>query len=154
MGCPWSKSSRGSKLLEVGGIELEMGADLNRYTEPESIWAALMSGNVRVLRASWLVAHGKAGHILARRQDLPEEAFIGVDELKRILGEGNPDGVLPIIAISFCWATPAHPDPDGSQLRTVVKVLEREMKTYAYTSEFGGFKAFNDMGIFWDVNAP
>jgi hypothetical protein len=149
MGCPWSKSARGSQLIEDGGVELEIGADLDRYTRPESIWAALMSGNVRLLRASWVVKHGKAGCILAQRQDLPEEAFIGVDELKQMFGEGNRDGVLPIIAISFCWARPAHPDADCSQLRSIVKVLEQEMQTY--TTAGYTFKGFNGMGIFWDV---
>eukprot|EP00966_Prymnesium_polylepis_P170141 3933366-Prymnesium_polylepis.1 len=108
-----------------------------------------MSGNVRLLRASWVVKHGKAGCILAQRQDLPEEAFIGVDELKQMFGEGNRDGVLPIIAISFCWARPAHPDADCSQLRSIVKVLEQEMQTY--TTAGYTFKGFNGMGIFWDV---
>eukprot|EP00966_Prymnesium_polylepis_P012601 289210-Prymnesium_polylepis.1 len=61
-----------------------------------------------------------------------------------MFGEGNKDGVLPIIAISFCWATPAHPDPDGEQLGVVVKVLEGEMEKYSTGS-------FMDMGIFWDV---
>ena len=149
MGCPWSKSARGSQLIEDGGVELEIGADLDRYTRPESIWAALMSGNVRLLRASWVVKHGKAGGILARRKNLPEEASIGVDELKQMFGEGNRDGVLPIIAISFCWATPAHPDPDGSQLRSIVKVLEQEMRKFMTAR--GSFKGFKDMGIFWDV---
>eukprot|EP00966_Prymnesium_polylepis_P134731 3113974-Prymnesium_polylepis.1 len=110
-----------------------------------------MTGNVRLLCASGVIAHGKAGGILARRQDLPDEAFIGVEELQRIFGEGNKDDVLPIIAISFCWATPAHPDPDGSQLRTIVEVLEREMKKYAtaemkkYATANKRFKGFADM---------
>ena len=107
-----------------------------------------MSGNVRLPRASWVVAHGKAGGVLARRQGLPAEAFIGVKELKQMFGKGNEDGVLPIIAISFCWATPAHPDPDGSQLRSIVKVLEQEMRKYMAK---GSFKGFKEMGIFWDV---
>ena len=109
-----------------------------------------VSGNVRLLRASWTVAHGKAGGVLARRQGLPAEAFIGVKELKQMFGKGNEDGVLPIIAISFCWATPAHPDPDGTQLRTIVKVLESEMQKYST----GLGKGFKDMGIFWDVRHP
>eukprot|EP00966_Prymnesium_polylepis_P107085 2479685-Prymnesium_polylepis.1 len=70
-----------------------------------------------------------------------------------MFGEGNVDDVLPIIAISFCWATPAHPDPDGSQLRTIVEVLEREMKKYASANKSANksFKGFTDMGVFWDV---
>ena len=80
--------------------------DLARYTKPESIWVALMSGHVRLVRMSWLIEHSKAKGVLARRQELPKEAFISVDELKTLYGDGNTDGVLPIIAISFCWPTP------------------------------------------------
>ena len=40
--------------------------------------------------------------MLSRRQDLPPEAFISVEELKQLYGRGNKDGVLPIISISFC----------------------------------------------------
>eukprot|EP00966_Prymnesium_polylepis_P192887 4470651-Prymnesium_polylepis.1 len=77
-----------------------------------------------------------------------------------MFGKGNEDGVLPIIAISICWATPAHPDPDGTQLRKIVKVLESEMQKYS--TGLGGAtglgetegKGFKDMGIFWDVRRP
>ena len=76
-------------------------ADLERYTEPYSIWAALETGHVVLIRASWLVKHAKAGGVLSRRQDLPEEAFMSLAELKAMYGDGNKDGVLPIIAISL-----------------------------------------------------
>ena len=92
---------------------------LTRYTEPASIWRALETGHVRLLKASYLMKLSDANGVLSRRQELPPEAFISVEELKRLYGEGNRDGVLPIIAISFCWETAAHPDPRGKQLVTV-----------------------------------
>ena len=58
------------------------------------------------------------------------------------------DGVLPIIAISFCWLTPAHPDPDGKQLKVVAAALERERFNYKDASP--SFKGFREMGLFWD----
>ena len=86
-----------------------------------------------------------------RRQALPPEAFIGVAELKRLYGQGNLDGVLPIIAISCCWETPAHPDPHGKQLATVAATLRCEMPKYAaFGPNFRRNKhGFRDMGIFW-----
>ena len=116
--------------------------DLARYTEPMSIWEALIKGHVRLVKMSWIIKWSKAGKILARRQDLPEEAFISVDELKALYGDGNRDGVLPIIAISFCWLTPDHPDPEGKQLATIAAQLERETEKYG--------KFFSEMGVFWD----
>ena len=74
---------------------------LKRYSEPDSIWEALLAGHVRLVSASWLVKHSGASGILMRRQDLPEEAFISVDELKRCYGEGNRDKALPVISISL-----------------------------------------------------
>ena len=121
---------------------LAAAVDLTRYTEPMSVWEALTKGHVRLVKMSWIIEWSKAGKILARRQDLPEEAFISVDELKALYGKGNRDGVLPIIAISFCWLTPQHPDPEGKQLAMVAAQLEREKAKYG--------TLFSEMGIFWD----
>ena len=127
-------------------------ADLTRYTEPASMWEALRTGHVRLLKMTWIIKLSKAGKVLARRQELPEEAFITVAELEELFGDGNYDGVLPIIAISFCWLTPAHPDPEGKQLEVVAAALEREQAKYASVSEWYGtsFKGFSEMGVFWD----
>ena len=122
--------------------------DLDRYTKPTSIWVALLTGHVRLVKSSWLIAYSKAKGILPRRQELPKDAFISVDELKSMYGEGNKDGVLPMIAISFCWLTPPHPDPRGEQLALVAGVLEREQKKYNQENE--SFKGFPEMGVFWD----
>ena len=127
------------------GVEKKeaVAIDLARYTQPESIWQALMTGHVRLVKMTWLIKSSKSGKILARRQELPEEAFISVEELKMMFGDGNSDGVLPIIAISFCWLTPAHPDPEGKQLAIVAAKLEQEQRKYG---SFG----FAEMGLFWD----
>ena len=134
--------------LEEAGEAPPTCIDLERYTEPKSIWVALETGHVRLVKMSWLIEHSKNGRILARRQELPEEAFISVAELKRLYGDGNRDGVLPIIAISFCWLTPWHPDPEGKQLKTIAATLEREQAKYAKAN--GSFKGFSEMGVFWD----
>ena len=86
--------------------------------------------------------------VLNRRQDLPATAFISVGQLKQLYGKGNPDGVLPIITISFCWDTAAHPDPRGLQLQLVAATLKREMGKYK--TKGVKFQGFGDMGVFWD----
>ena len=132
--------------------------DRRRYTEPDSIWMALKTGSVRLLKLTWVVSLSKANGILGRRQDLPEEAFISIKELQQLWlasgrrdgpNTGNSDGILPIIAISFCWLTSAHPDPEGKQLKTIAAVLEAELVKYR-TESSKSFKGFADMGIFWD----
>mmetsp|Transcript_30602 Transcript_30602/g.98301 ORF Transcript_30602/g.98301 Transcript_30602/m.98301 type:complete len:534 (+) Transcript_30602:116-1717(+) len=124
----------------------ETARHLTRYTEPHAIWAALRTGHVRLPKASYLAKLGGEGGVLRRRQELEREepeAFISVEELERMYGEGNHDGVLPILSISFCWDTAPHPDPRGKQLATVAAALKREMPKYA---ELG----FSEMGVFWD----
>ena len=140
------------KALEIATLRKEWAdqkaAELERYTGAESIWAALESGAVALVKATWLVSQAMADAVLPRRQELPKEAFMSVAELKAQYKQGNRDGVLPVIAISFCWDTPPHPDPTGAQLKTVAAMLKTEMPKYARPS--GSFEGFTDMGVFWD----
>lgn len=128
----------------------------NRYTEPEAIWAALQPPGpgeeavVRLVRMSWLLRFyalrqkkTSSGMRLPRRQEMPEEAFIDVAELKEMYGEGNTDGLLPIVAVSHCWLTPAHPDPDCDSLRVLCRYLREQRAAFA---EFG----FPEVGVFMD----
>ena len=81
----------------VSSEEAQVAA--RRYLGHDEVWAAL-EGNgvkeserpVRLVRLSWLLAlgqpgssvHREYGGVLPRRQELPEAAFIGVDELRKI----------------------------------------------------------------------
>jgi hypothetical protein len=79
----------------------EAQAAARRYLCHDDVWKALEGDGVkekeserpvRLVRLSWLLALGQPGSIvheeyggvLPRRQELPEAAFIGVDELKKI----------------------------------------------------------------------
>jgi hypothetical protein len=75
--------------------EAQMAAQ--RYLGHDEVWAALELEHererlVRLVRLSWLLdlgdpgssVHTEYGGVLPRRQELPEAAFIGVDELRRI----------------------------------------------------------------------
>ena len=77
----------------------EAQAAARRYLGHDEVWAALEGDGVkeserpvRLVRLSWLLAlgqpgsnvHREYGGVLPRRQELPETAFIGVDELRRI----------------------------------------------------------------------
>ena len=72
---------------------------VRRYLEHDAVWAALEGDGgkeseppVRLVRLSWLLElgdpnsseHKKYGGVLPRRQEMPEAAFIGVDELRQI----------------------------------------------------------------------
>jgi len=77
----------------------EAQAAAQRYLGHDEVWAALEGDGVkeserpvRLVRLSWLLAlgqpgssvHREYGGVLPRRQELPEAAFIGVDELQKI----------------------------------------------------------------------
>ena len=86
-----------------------------RHVAPQvSTPAAVKSrgGGTSLLEPPWdtrgALRAWRAHRALARPQELPEEAFISVAELQRQYGDGNDDGVLPLIGISFCWDTAAH----------------------------------------------
>ena len=96
MGCAASKASANPEQeaawRKLRGHELE---------------AALKSGAIALLDGRWLVACAERGERIRRRQDLPPEAFIPLEELKAAC-RGHPYG-LPIICLSYAWLHPDHP---------------------------------------------
>ena len=61
----------------------------------------------------------------------------------------NPDALLPIISVSYCWLEAAHPDREGRQLQLLCRKLRslyggRGLHGACY--EYG----FSDMGVFLD----
>ena len=118
------------------------------FFKPEKMYSLMRRGSdgspapVRLLRLSWLLQQARRGAVLPRRQELPEEAFLSEAEV-RALPRGHEgkafetcgclmpddqraDKPLRIIAISYGWLTPEHPDPDGEQLRRFAQQIERE----------------------------
>jgi hypothetical protein len=116
------------------------------YFKPEKMYSLMRQGSngspapVRLLRLSWLLKQARRGAVLPRRQELPEEAFLSEAEVLALprghMGQpfetcfvccmNTDDKPLRIIAISYGWLTPEHPDPDGEQLRRFAKQIERE----------------------------
>lgn len=78
----------------------------------------LRRGCVALVDASWLAGQAQRhpDTAIKRRQDLPDEAFIGVDELK---AAGCPWGSLPIAVVSAPWLDPDQPDPKAVTLGLV-----------------------------------
>ena len=76
---------------------------------------------VKLIDMRFIIALGELGGTMVRRQDLPKEAFIDLDTLKRLEGIG---GSLPIISISHPWQQPDHPDPKEVNLQLLAKVMK------------------------------
>ena len=81
---------------------------------------------VALIDARYIVELWKRGGKILRRQDLPKEAFIDLETVKR-LPMGNGYG-LRVIAVSHPWQQPDHPDPKEVNLTLLAKVLERFIK--------------------------
>ena len=116
------------------------------YTSEESIFEALMPlgdggiAPVKLLKTEWIkkrAAKIKAATTdderrklrLPRRQDLERdepEAFMSVERLKELKrGEKVGGSKLAAAASSYCWLTPAHPDPLGEQLVSLAEAIEK-----------------------------
>ena len=77
---------------------------------------------VALLDARFLVEVAKhAGGRLRRRQDIPPAAFIPAHVLTEM---PSRSGGLPVICVSYPWLQPDHPDPKGTTLRLLARVLE------------------------------
>ena len=104
---------------------------------------------VALIDARYIVELWKRGGKILRRQDLPKEAFIDLETVKR-LPPGN--GLcLRVIAVSHPWQQPDHPDPKEVNLTLLAKVLERFIadgycgngeKAYTYACFFDFMSCF------------
>ena len=142
-----------------GGISTAgiIGVLNTRYTEPDEIFAAAATGDVTLLSRNWLVefahAYSTTKEPLPRRQDLPPEAIVSVERLRALHEKAAPHvgrAVLPIMAVSYAWLTPEHPDPQGRQLRHVAKMLLwHGQHNQPWIEDY-----YDDFGIFWECVRP
>ena len=75
---------------------------------------------VKLIDMRFIIALGELGGTMVRRQDLPKEAFIDLDTLKRMNHKWN----LNVISISHPWQQPDHPDPKEVNLQLLAKVMK------------------------------
>lgn len=136
------------------GLPLECNSDpANYYVNMEYIWHLLEEGSVVLISGKWLMEYGKDVPCapLPSRRDLPLEAIVDVDQVRAVEQrlQQRRDQVnyiweladIPksIVAISHCWLTEDHPDPDGVLLRTLTPIIDAYMKSMSmYGGEFEG----------------
>lgn len=86
---------------------------------------------VRLIDAKFLQMTANHGMRMIRRQDLPEEAFIDLETLRK-----TPKNVR-IVCLSHPWLQPDHPDPKGVNLRRLVGMLIDYTRTHnSLTGEY------------------
>ena len=126
---------------------------LVRLTSASSLYEALRPPHkdglprTRLLRGSWVLARAeemrhvhalgqrtdaerayrksKMAHLaLPRRQDLPEEAFIGTTELHELAPHGFVfEARAAILAVSYVWQDAEHADPEGRVLLLIADAI-------------------------------
>jgi hypothetical protein len=100
---------------------------------------SLESGAIALVNASWLVEYAAdASNIICYRQQLPAQAFLTLEQVRSATRDGYYGG-FHIIALSYMWLHPSHPDPKGTTLRTLAAMLQ------SYLDD--GFPVW---GVFWD----
>lgn len=96
--------------------------------------AELGDSPVRLVCAHYLIALAKSGKTLVRRQDVPAEAFVSLDRMRR-MAVGAMTTCMRVVCISHPWLQPDHPDPRGDTLRNIARVLEQLVAGYATTTK-------------------
>lgn len=106
---------------------------------------AVLDGDTTLLRGTWLLEQYRRSRswsailtgltanrqaVLPRHQELPEEAIWPAEELACLVGQRY--GRVKIVAVSYPWLSPFHPDPHGRHLATIGKAIEQ---WYTYFSK-------------------
>ena len=151
------------------GASSQAPAASQPYFSPDALLASIESDAVWPLKGSWIVKLHKNGGKLARRQDLPKEAFWTHKELRDLVGKignhqhlvhGGIDWGLLFVALSYRWLSQAHPDPDGYHLKRVATAASLYLKK---DDEWGSplvalfqeadLEEAPDFALFWDFGS-
>ncbi len=99
-----------------------------------------------LLDVRWLVRFARGEAMVEREgvlpawQELPSEAAVSLESLRAFTGFE-----LPIVVLSYGWASAAHPDPTGEQLQLLLPVLESIVR---FCDGHGGGRC--SFGVLWD----
>merc|ERR1719284_1582217 len=115
----------------------------------------LRKGNLRLVSALWLMQR-PAGWTVQKLQDLSEEALLPPETAAEMFLKPfrNSSFFVPrVVALSYRWLTPEHPDPDGVQLKQARQFLSK-LLGYAAGCHFSFKDAVDvkdvDVGVLWD----
>ena len=109
----------------------DLGADAAAWTlqgcqefEPYLQYDPELGGvPVRLVNAEFLLMLATFGRTLVRRQDMPEEAFVELEQLRQSKRD------VRIVSVSHPWLQPDHPDPMGVNLHRLAGMLMELMRT-------------------------
>eukprot|EP00971_Amphidinium_carterae_P118366 2345220-Amphidinium_carterae.1 len=83
---------------------------------------------MRLIRGDFLVKLDELQEKVRRHQDLPEEAFMRFEELQ--------ESDVELVAISYCWCSNGHPDPNRFHLALIARMIKAKMAgEYVHSQE-------------------
>ena len=106
---------------------LRVGESGHARWELKALYDATENGAIAWVSVGFLKSIADGGGRLSRRQDLPHDAFLTVEEVKN----------QALYVVTYCWLWLAHPDPKAFLLKQVVDALKKE-------------KAHPRDGVWWD----
>jgi len=106
-----------------------------------------------LIKAQYLISLAKNGGIMPRRQEIPLSALITKKNMWRLRYNGMYR--LPVLAMSYPWVDPFHPDRAGNLLQQILPILETLLETAQDENETrsgiaGRGNAYQTVGIFLD----
>jgi len=111
------QKEKGSSTVARGSEGRKRPPDV--FNDKTLLLEAVRQGHVKLVSGDYLVSLHERGESVRRQQDLPEEAFMPFEDL-----QGDD---VELVAISYCWCSPNHPDPEGFHLSLIVKMLKALM---------------------------
>ena len=99
----------------------QYGAELEAVLATD---AALGDSPVKLVDARFLIELHARGGLLVRRQELPDAAFLTLEDLKHLPKGGLRESCLRIASASHAWQQPDTPDPKGISLKALAQFLE------------------------------
>ena len=107
---------------------LRVGETGHARWQLKAIYDATENGAIAWVSVEYLKRISDGGGVLPRRQDVPRDAFLTVEEVKN----------QALFVLSYRWLTPFHPDPTSFRLKQLMEVLKKET-------------AHPRDGVFWDM---
>ena len=106
---------------------LRVGETGHARWQLKALYDATENGVIAWVSVEYLKSISDGGGLLPKRQNVPRDAFLTVEEVEN----------QALFVLTYRWLTREHPDPNGFYLKQVVEVLKKE-------------RAHPRDGVFWD----
>ncbi len=90
-----------------------------KYADREFLLQLIRLKKIQLVKPKFFIDYHKHGEPMPKCQDVPEEYLLDIDNLTN-----TQWATLEVIAVSYCWLTRDHPDPNGYYLEVLAKMAK------------------------------